>query len=260
MRLHFSLRFVVLGLVLASLLLGCSARPPSNDSAPVPAPEPAARAADPSSPPKLASTSVTVKRVPAGKNVWLEIEGKQRRVAVEAIVCLREGYLEQLMCRRRTKEHEAILSADMDARDIHKALLLTGVEPGSVVKYEPKFQPPKGPRIKVTLRYEEKGKTVTVAAQEWVRDARTKKPLHYDWVFAGSQLLESADAGEPPVYAANSGDVICVSNFPDALLDLPINSPQDNSELVFEAFTQHIPPIETKVTVILEPVADAGKK
>ena len=223
-------------------------------------PGPAAHATAPSQALPAAPSSATVNRVPAGKNVWLEIDGKQRRVVVEAIVCLREGYLEQLMCRRRTKEHEAILSADMDARDIHKALLLTGVEPGSVVKYEPKFQPPKGPRIKVTLRYEEKATTVTVPAQEWVRDARTKKPLHYDWVFAGSQLLESADAGEPPVYAANSGDVICVSNFPDALLDLPINSPQDNSELVFEAFTEHIPPVETKVTVILEPIANAGKK
>lgn len=236
--------------------LGCGAQSPqSNKDPPAGAAIETARVATATAAAgPVARASDTVKRIPAGKNVWLEIDGKRRRVIVDALVCLREGMLEQLMCRRRTKEHEAILSADVDARDIHKALLLTGVEPGAVVKYEPKFVPPRGPVINITLQYEGKGKLVTVPAQYWVRDAQKKKALDYDWVFAGSQLFSDPDApNEPPFYAANSGDVICVSNFPDAMLDLPINSPQDNSELVFEAFTEHIPPMDTKVTVILEP-------
>src|SRR5436305_142938 len=62
------------------------------------------------------------KKVRIGDNVYLEIDGKRRRVLVDAYVCLRQGQLEQLVTRKRTKEHEAILAADVDARNIHLAL------------------------------------------------------------------------------------------------------------------------------------------
>jgi hypothetical protein len=200
------------------------------------------------------------KKVPIGKNVWLEVEGSKRRVVFNAYVCFREGPLEQLLCRKNTKEHEAILAADIDARDIHRALLLTGAKEGSPVRYQPKFQAPSGSAIRVTLRFEDNGKVKTVPAQQWVRDRQSRKELEYDWVFAGSILLDNVfEKGGPPLYAANGGDVICVSNFEDAMLDLPINSSKDNSELEFEAWTDRIPPLDTKVAVILEPIARSKK-
>ena len=64
------------------------------------------------------------RKVAIGKNVWFEIEGKTRRVIFNAYVCFRAGPLEQLLSRRGTKEHEAILAADVDARDIHRASCL----------------------------------------------------------------------------------------------------------------------------------------
>ena len=99
------------------------------------------------------------------------------------------------------------------------------------------------------------GKVKTVPAQQWVRDRQSRKELEYDWVFAGSILLDNVfEKGGPPFYGANGGDVICVSNFEDAMLDLPINSSKDNADLAFGAWTERIPPLETKVVVILEPV------
>jgi hypothetical protein len=194
------------------------------------------------------------KKVEIGKNVYLEVQGAKRRVLVNATVCLREGLLEQLVCRKRTKEHEAILAADVDGRDIHKALLLAGAKPGAPVRYQPKFQPPTGTPIKVTLAFERDRKQVQVPARQWVRNLKTKKDLEADWVFAGSQLIpDPDDKNRPPFYAANEGDLICVSNFEGALLDLPIDSSKNNADLNFEAHTERIPPLETKVTVILEP-------
>jgi hypothetical protein len=219
------------------------------------APEPAEPQETPPKPP--AKPAAEAKKVAVGRNVWLEVQGDRRRVLIAATVCLRQGQLEQLLCRKQTKEHEAILSADLDARDIHTALLAAGAKPGSTVRYEPKFQPPTGTRIKVSLEYTDKGKVVTVPAQKWVREMTTKKDLGYDWVFAGSVFVPDPDNKDrPPFYGANSGDVICVSNFEMALLDLPINSPKDNSELAFEAHTERIPPLDTKVTIILEPMAE----
>jgi hypothetical protein len=196
------------------------------------------------------------KKAPLGKNVFLEVEGDVRRVLVQSYVCLRQGQLEQFMTRKRTKEHEAILAADVDARDIHLALIAARAEPGHPARFRPKFETPTGTTVKITLEYKAKGKTVRVPAQTWIRNARTKKDLDLDWVFAGSILIpDPLDKTKPPYYAANDGDVICVSNFDCALLDLPINSSKDNADLSFEAHTERIPDLDTPVLMILEPVA-----
>ena len=42
----------------------------------------------------------------------------------------------------------------------------------------------------------------------------------------------------------------CVSNFPTAMLDLPIASSQANEALLFETFTERIPPRGTPVELI----------
>lgn len=207
-------------------------------------------------------TQGEVKRVPVDKkgNVILEVQGDRRRVLIQAEVCLREGQLEQLLCRKQSKEHEAILAADVDARSIHLALETAGAKAGKPVKYDPVYEPATGERIKVTLEYEQRGRKTTVPAKDWILNLKTKKTLEADWVFAGSQLVpDPFDKTKPPYYLANDGDLICVSNFPSAMLDLPIASSKDNADLVFVANTAKIPALETKVLVILEPLA-AGQK
>jgi hypothetical protein len=202
-----------------------------------------------------------VKKVDVAKNVWLEVEGEKRRVVLNAVVCQRMVPLEQLLCRKMTKEHEAILAADVDAAKIHFALTLAGAEAGSPVKFNPKYTPARGTVIKVYVQYEEKGKTIKLPAQKWVRNVKSKKELEHDWVFGGSELYPNRfDPKQPPYYAANDGDVICVSNFPSAMLDLPIPSSAQNDDLDFEAFTERIPPLDTAVLVILEPVLPLKKK
>lgn len=202
------------------------------------------------------------KKVAIANGVELEIDkdGK-RRVLIAAKVCLRQGPLEQLLTRKRTKEHEAVLVGDMDAREVHKALLLAGAEAGSPVQFQPKYQPPSGTTIKVFLEYKEDGKTVRKPAQEWIREVKTKKPLASDWIFGGSRLFKDpTDPKAPPYYLANDGDVICIANFDTALLDVPFVSTKDNEQLNYEANTAVIPALDTPVTLILEPVLPAKKK
>ncbi len=196
------------------------------------------------------------KKVPVGKNVFLEIQGDRRRVVLQTSVCLRQGQLEQFLTRQRTKEHEAILAVDTDASIIHAALVAAGAEPGKPVQFRPTYKPASGTTIKIHLRYEQNGKSIEVPAQKWVRDSKTKKDLDQDWVFGGSFLMrDQLEPDKKPYYAANDGDVICVSNFETAMLDLPIESSKNNDDLSYEANTERIPPLETPVLVILEPVA-----
>jgi hypothetical protein len=229
---------------------GCTSKP-----APAREHEPVVHAA-PQETPKPASDDKP-KRVDVGKNVHFEKAGEERRVLIDAYVCLREGQLEQLLTRKQGKEHEAILAADVDARHIHAALLLAGAKAGSTVVFEPKYKPASGSTIKVTLQYQDKGKKVIVPAQQWVRTVRTKKDLAYDWVFAGSRFVPNPlDTTKPDYFLANDGDIICVANFQSALLDLPVQSSAENDDLLFEPHTERIPPKDTPVTIILEPVRD----
>jgi hypothetical protein len=213
------------------------------------------------------TTTAEGKKVSVGKNVTMEImPDKKRRVLIESTVCLREGQLEQLLCRIQTKEHESILTSAVDARDIHKALLAAGAEKGSPVQFDPKFKPASGTVIKVSLRFEEKDKdgktkTVVVPASEWIRNVKTMKDLETDWVFAGSRFVKNEEEpNKPDIYLANDGDLLCLCNMESALMDLPIASPKALAERVYEANTDRIPPKDTKVTVILEPVVDAKKQ
>jgi hypothetical protein len=223
----------------------------------IPACEPPGTTASAESEP-IAKPPAAVKRAEIGKNLVLETQGDKRRVRVAAEVVFREGPLEMFLSRNHIKDHESVLNAQIDARQLHTALLLTGAKPGHPVRFEPKYTPATGTTIKVMVEYQKDGKTVTIPGQDWVRDAKTRKSMPQPWVFAGSVFYpDQDDPKKPPLYAANGGDVICVANFPDAMLDLPINSPKDwEAGRLYEAFTERIPPLGTQVTVIFQPQPD----
>jgi hypothetical protein len=200
-----------------------------------------------------------LKRLTKDYPIWLDT--KRKLLVVDGEVCLREGQLEMFACPRQTKEHESIVAIDAPARFVHAGLLAIGARAGKPVRFDPKYTPASGDVINITLLWQnEDGKRQKARAQEWVRDVKTKKPLAYDWVFAGSGFWKDPDTGEA-FYHGDAGDFICVSNFPSATMDLPVESPQATAELLFEAFTERIPPRGTPVRLVLEPrrPADAEK-
>lgn len=239
---------IVLGFVV--LVFGCVAHPDDSSSGRAETPPDRKDEAKPAE----------IKQVKVGKNIVLEIQGDQRRVRVNAEVCLQKGLLEQLLTRKGQKEHEAILAADIDARELHLALTLAKAEPGKPVQFRGKLAPPTGTTIKIFLEYTKDGKQIRIPAQQWIRNIKTKKDLHTDWVFAGSILIpNNLDPKAKPFYGANDGDVITVVNFESACLDVPFLSTKDNADLDFEAHTERIPALKTAVTVVLEPVLEKKK-
>jgi hypothetical protein len=238
-------------LLVVVLLFSSACTPPESTTSPVASPSPKPAVTVKQDPP------VSSKKVEIGKNVTFEITAEgRRRVLVNGLVCLREGPLEMFLCRRFTKEHESVVCADIDARDLHKALLLAGAVAGSPVKFEP-YQAATGSVIKVTVRYKDDGEEKTIDARGWVRDVKSGKELDKDWVFAGSFFFspefQDEKASKKQLYAANGGEVVCVSNFATAMMDLPIQSTDQNEDLMFEAFKGRIPPLGTSVIVIFEP-------
>ena len=199
-----------------------------------------ARAADP---------HPDLKRLSPHEEVW--IDPARKEVIVGGRIAIDRGPIEFLACPEGTKEHESIVATRSSARLVHAALLAIGLEPGSPVSFDPKYVAATGPRVLVRVRWKKAdGSPETVDVRSWVRNVQTGKPLDADWVFAGSSFwTDPADGKE--YYQADGGDLICVSNFPTATLDLPVESSQSNEALLFEAFEGRVPPRDTAVELIL---------
>lgn len=185
---------------------------------------------------------------------WLDKQNK--RLIVEGEVVLRKGLLEMFACPKNTKEHESIVAVQAKAYVVHAGLLALGAKEGHPVQFDPEYVPASGARVDVFCFWtDEKGNRQQASAQQWIRNVKTKKAMKYHWVFAGSSFWLDENTGKRH-YLGDAGDFICVSNFPSATLDLPVKSPHDNESLLYEAFTERIPPPGTKVTLVLVPHLD----
>jgi len=183
------------------------------------------------------------------KSIFLTADRKC--VVFLAEVCLREGPLEFFACSNNTKEHEPILATRAKPSLIHVGLLAMGAEPGTPVQFAPECAPATGPRIDITLRWLDKeGERQEAKAEEWVQETSSKKQMDTFWVFSGS-MFQKLESGKNQYVADVTGEIIGVSNFPTVVLDLPIASTSDNSDLLFQAFMEKIPDEGTAVTVIL---------
>ena len=210
---------------------------------------PVARGADPAAKPASPDRHPELKRLSPTEDVW--IDAKEKRVIVGGEIAVDKGPIEYFACPHGTKEHESIVSTRSTARLVHVAMLAIGLVPGKPVSFDPDYVAATGPVVRVTMRWkDETGKVQEVPAQEWIRDNRTGNPMREQWVFAGSAFWTDPSDGKE-YYQADGGDLVCLSNFPTAMLDLPIESSQSNDALLFDAFAGRVPPRGTAVEMIL---------
>jgi hypothetical protein len=185
------------------------------------------------------------------QRIWFDRVDKF--VVVDGEICLRRGQLEVFACPVGTKEHEAVAKVFSDSFHVHLALLRVGAIPGSPVSFDPEYKPAKGMIIDIWAVWEdEEGNEKSARAQEWVRNSKTEKQLDQDWVFGGSGFWVDEET-EERFYMAEGGELICLSNFSTATMDLPIQSSDSNDALLFEPFTERVPNRGTKIRLILKP-------
>lgn len=253
------LGFAALAVLALGAMLPAGAQPPKDQPKPEELPEY----------PLLDKANKLVPLSPDGKAVFAEVapDGKNKtkvvRAALACEVCLREGPLEQLLCKKGTKEHEAIVRVDVDAEFVHGALLAAGGKPGTPTGFvdpkteEAKYSPATGSRVNVTVHYKHKDKLHSHAAQEWVWDTKKKAAMAHHWVFAGSQFIKNpCNPTAKPYYGANAGDIFSISNFPYSTLEIPAQISKDEAQLTYEAKTDKIPPLGSKVWLLLEIVPE----
>lgn len=184
----------------------------------------------------------------------LWIDRQQGRLVVDGYVTLREGPLEMFACPVGTKEHESVVAVLARARYVHAGLLAIGAMSGTPVSFVPEYSPATGQRIAIWVMWRDaEGEIQKAPAQQWVEQTGTGQPLDSDWVFAGSSFWRDPETGQEH-YQADSGDLVCVSNFSTATLDLPVESSQSNAALQYSAFTENLPPRGTPVRLVFVPI------
>jgi hypothetical protein len=190
----------------------------------------------------------------------LSIDVKNKWVVLDGIVAMREGPpLEMFACLKGTKEHESVVAIPVKAFQVHGALLAIGAKQGTPVQFSPDYKAATGHEIEVRAIWKDpKGTEHQVRAQDWIRVKATKKAMAHPFVFAGSGFWQDEETGKR-YYMAEGGELICVSNFSSALMDLPVESSQSTDGLMFEAFTERIPPEDTPVRLVLMPKAADAK-
>jgi hypothetical protein len=189
-----------------------------------------------------------LKRLQPSQPVWLD--AKRKEVVFQGEVC-RANYPLEFLVTLPGREYESVIVSRVRPSVVHAGLLAVGAQPGSPVRFRPKFHPPTGTEIEIQVRWKDKeGKRQQARAQDWLRDIKTKKSPDVNWIFGGSGFSE--DDGKR-YYQADAGDFISVSNVPIATLDLPIESGTALESRLFEGFTDRLPPTDTPVTVILKP-------
>ena len=183
--------------------------------------------------------------------IWVDL--RRKAVFVDGRVALRDGPpLEMFACPANTKEHESVVAVNAKPSMVHAGLLLLGAEVGHPVQFDP-YRHATGTKVDVLVMWkDEDGRSRKMPAQKWVRSIETKEQLKHPWVFGGSGIWKDEMTGETG-YKADSGDFICVSNFETATMDLPISSSAAKGDLLYEAFTENIPPLGTPVRLVLLP-------
>jgi len=219
-----------------------------------------ARAAEPAGKaPAAGAPDASAKKVVAIGSV--EVDLLQRQVRFDAEVCLRQGVLEFFVVAWRTKTHESILHTKAKPEHLHAGLLMLGLAPGKPARWSgqdegARFLPPAGAEVAIELLWKDKNaRAKRCQVGEWLRGAENRKCRHVDkWVFVGSQVLPDGR-----YWASLDGELISLSNFASAIIDVPFQSSNANEAREFFANTKAIPDVGTKVRVVLSALPGAEK-
>lgn len=230
------------------------AMPPAGEGETIVTPTRAVKDEPPATVPDDQKNSPVIKSIPN-----IVVNRAEKTVTVEGFISPRMDMLELFACGNGIREHEAVVSLKARPRDVNVALILLGLEPGhpAVWTKDGEFLPPYGPVFRVFIDYLKDGERKRVEAHEWLLDTVTQKtPKPLQWVFCGGLTHEGHFI---PDY---EGTVVCLSNFAAPILDVPFESSAKNTELLYAANAEAIPPTGTPVQLVLQATGEVieGKK
>ncbi len=194
----------------------------------------------------------------------ITVRPRERQVEIEAWVCLDAGWLEQIACSPGTREHEALVVIKARPSNVHAALLLAGFEPGTPGEWVYQesgvsLTPPAGDPLDILVRYPRHGQIIEEPIGVWIVDAEGAAFPNDHWVFGGSSFAENLEWMGPGEHfvADETGSIIGLVTFGDEVVGYQrvIADQEAVHPPEWQVNSDHVPPIGTRVTLILRPVS-----
>lgn len=207
----------------------------------------------------------------------IRLDRANARVEFDAVSVIEVGFLEAYVCTVGTREHESLFAFDGTASEVHAALLLAGLVPGTPGRWreivpegggDPSLElmPPKGPPVSVTVVLPD-GATHPI---EWFArhaptgaetvETHSPTPPH-EFVFAGSRFVTDRKTGAERYVADGSGSLIGLVTFGDETVGAIEVIPDQLSAAaaVWEVDPTRIPRPGTPVRIRVAKIASHGE-
>jgi hypothetical protein len=202
----------------------------------------------------------------------IRVDRRKSEVIIRAQIASRNGFLEQLVCKAGTREHESLLAVEAAPKMIHAALLAAGFTPGSPgawTETQPdasgksvvNFQQPTGSKVELLVRWDDDGRMNECALCEWVRGVSrnnsSTSPIVFPcnrFVFAGSHIRPNPKSlGPGEHYVADyTGSVVGLVTFGDEVIAFEEVIPDrvDVAPAMWESWSDRIPVEGTPIELI----------
>ena len=239
-------------------IYGCATPTPTSKPTPLQAPNSTTETTNPLVNAQANSAALDMKLVKG-----LSINQDTGEVLVRGQVAIRQGFLEQLVCFKGTREHESLVVVNVAASNIHAALLAVGASAGHPGIWsrdkntvnDLKLQPPAGDLVSVQVECVLDGVTRRCDLGQWIEDARHLETFNSSFVFAGSHFEPDGRGGQR--YTADvTGSIVGLVTFGDELVAYAKVIP-DQADIAtpnWQANTARIPPEGSDVVLILKSI------
>ena len=239
-------------------IYGCATPTPTSKPTPLQAPNSTTETTNPLVNAQANSAALDMKLVKG-----LSINQDTGEVLVRGQVAIRQGFLEQLVCFKGTREHESLVVVNVAASNIHAALLAVGASAGHPGIWsrdkntvnDLKLQPPAGDLVSVQVECVLDGVTRRCDLGQWIEDARHLETFNSSFVFAGSHFEPDGRGGQR--YTADvTGSIVGLVTFGDELVAYAQVIP-DQADIAtpnWQANTARIPPEGSDVVLILKSI------
>ena len=192
----------------------------------------------------------------------VRLDQKALSIAFPGKLNMKRGLLEYLLVNPKGSAHESLLVTDVEANDIHVAMLLLGAKGGAITAEAPPAQldaryfrtAPKltGDTVFITVKWREKDAEKTVPIEEWLVNAARKPIEHGPWIYNGSMLYGGR------FLAQDDGNLIALVTSPTALINNPRKG-NDNDQM-WNVNEDATPGESTSVDIIFRLVPPAAPK
>ncbi len=192
----------------------------------------------------------------------VRLDQKALSIAFPGKLNMKRGLLEYLLVNPKGSAHESLLVTDVEANDIHVAMLLLGAKGGAITAEAPPAQldahyfrtAPKltGDTVFITVKWKEKDVEKTVPIEGWLVNAARKPVEHGAWIYNGSMLYEGR------FLAQAEGNLVALVTSPTALINNPRKG-NDNDQM-WNVNEEATPGESTPVEIIFKLVPPAAPK